>query len=129
MGKRITGSLLIGLVVALSIILGSCDLSWTSYTIQVRLGHQNADDPNSVTFTLSDLPPKNLVYTGWFPSGDSFYEYTVKLKKASDFTVVVETNDGSLYSQTIPIEDGYRYSIYYQNQPVYDNIFSYGEPY
>jgi len=106
----------------LLMVLGSCDLFLTAYTIQVRLGHQNLDDPNSVTFTLSDLPPKSLSYTGWFPSGDSYHEYTVRLKQASYFAIVVETSGGTVYTRTIPIQEGYRYSIYYQNAPAFDNI-------
>jgi hypothetical protein len=127
MSKRNYGPLLLALVAGFILLLGSCDLFLTAYTIQVRLGHQNPDDPNRVTFTLSDLPPKSLEYTGWFPSGDSFYEYTARLKKASDFTIVVETSDGTLYTQKIPVQEGYRYSIYYQNVPAYNYIFSYEE--
>lgn len=112
----------LSLTAGLMMLLGSCDLFFTAYTIHVRLGHQNPDDPNPVTFTISDLPPKSLVHTDWFPSGDSHYEYTVKLMKASDFTIVIETSDGTFYSQKITIEDGYRYSIYYQDAPDFNNI-------
>ena len=129
MSKRNYGVLILAFVAGFPLFLGSCDLFLTAYTIQVRLGHQNPDDPNPATFTLSDLPPKSLVHTGWFPSGDSYYEYTVKLRKASDFTIVVEASDGTLHTQTIPIQEGYRYSIYYQNAPEYDYIFSHGESY
>ncbi len=129
MSKRNYSLLLLTFVVGFILLLGSCDLFLTAYTIQVRLGDQNVDDPDSVTFTLSDLPPKVISDGGWFPDSTSFHEYTVKLKKASDFTVVMETSDGVLHSQKIPIEDGYRYSIYYVNNATYDYIFSLGEPY
>lgn len=125
MQRRDYRALLIAFSVFYIMLLGSCDLNLKTYTIQIRLGHQNDKDPNTVTFTLSDLPPKTLDYLGWLPDSNSYFEHTVKLEKPSDFSIVVEASDGTLYHQKITIQDGYRYSIYYQDASVLNNILSY----
>ena len=124
MRQRCYKAMIIVFAVILTMLLSSCDLNLTTYSIQIRLGHQNDKDPNSVTFTLSDLPPKTLDYLGWYPDASSYFEHTVKLEKASDFSIVVEASDGTLYHQSITIKDGYRYSIYYQDASAWNNIFS-----
>ncbi len=123
MRKRSIGLLLLGLIFAFSSILGSCDLNFTSYEIQVRLGHRNEQDPKKVTFTLSSLSPKTLEYEEWYPDAIGYHSYTVKLEKASDFMIVVETGDGSLQKRYIEIKDGYRYSIYYLDSPLENDIW------
>lgn len=121
--KQNYGVLILAFVAGFPLFLGSCDLFLTAYTIQVRLGHQNPDDPNPATFTLSDLPPRTLNYNDWDPDAMSYFEHTAKLKSPSDFTVIVEAQNHTIHKIRIPIQEGYRYSIYYMDIPAENDIF------
>lgn len=109
----------------LLVLLSGCSFATKSYTIYLKLGHVNVDDPGPISIYVTGMIPSeggtNLSYSEFVPADDSYIEHVVSLSDPKDFTIYVESSKGD-FSAKYEIEDGAYYSFYYVASDEYDHV-------